>query len=373
LIGACSSTAPPTAIAPAQPQPFTAFATFAPTSPAIDRESVFTLSSEQQRAFLAYYHAAAQADLPGYKRVANYIEQFGYDFTYYEATLSATDTLDQGRGNCLSLAIATTALARLVGVEVQYQLVDTVPVYSLHGSIAFKQQHVKTFLHNPVEPQTDGSIIMRPAGVTVDYFPTGREIFAGNLAQDQFDALFYRNLAAQALVDEQHAESFALLQQALKLAPRDTQALTMMAILHRRSGHPQRAEAIYEYALELQPNDVNLLKNYRQLLIAEGRHAEAAALMEQLQFRTDTSPINWLIAANDAYREGEYRQALGLYNRAIETAPYLHNAYFGRARSYYQLEQPDAAARALRKAEEVATAESHKSLYQRKLQALSAH
>lgn len=372
LLGACASNDVSHQVSTSV-APYSDYALFTPVADIPDTTAIHTLDERQRTEFLSYFHDPQRADLSRHRRVADFITSFGEVFTFYDDTLTATNTFAQQRGNCLSLAILTTALAELVDVEVQFQQVESIPVYSLEGATALKQQHVRSFIYTPTTRAKVGSLILRPAGVTIDYFPSGDEVFVGNISRNQYLAMFYRNLAAEALVEQENDRSFALLQQSLLLAPEHPDGLNMMGVLHRRVGDTLRAEKIYLHAIAGNPDNVSLLKNYQLLLAAQAREQEAEQLGRQLLALEDPSPVNWLAAGNAAFDQGDYRQARALYKRASSLAPYMHDGYFGQARSSYMLGEIDQAERMLSRAREYATDDQRQRLYERKLSALTSH
>ena len=82
-------------------------------------DSAHALTARQQEDFLAFYRDPRIAHVPAHKRVYNFLEKVTNNFTYQDGTFTAAVTFDQRRGNCMSLAVLTTALAKPVDVPVQ--------------------------------------------------------------------------------------------------------------------------------------------------------------------------------------------------------------------------------------------------------------
>ncbi|MFT6900042.1 MAG: transglutaminase-like putative cysteine protease [Colwellia sp.] len=59
------------------------------------------------------------------------------NFTYYGETYNATTTMLLNKGNCMSLAILTTAYAKLLGLDFSYRNVYTLPIYSQKEDVIF--------------------------------------------------------------------------------------------------------------------------------------------------------------------------------------------------------------------------------------------
>jgi Tfp pilus assembly protein PilF len=213
--------------------------------------------------------------------------------------------------------------------------------------------------------------IRRP-GIRVDYFPSGSERFIGNLSRDQFTGMYYSNLAADAIAAGEYPSAFWLLNKSMEFAPQSAAAINMMAVVYRRVGDDRMAEEIYRLGIEHVPDKVSLLSNYRILLIDQGRMNEANEIGARLDRLGETNPFDWIHAAQQAYNEGHYREALKLFEKAAEVAPYLHESYFGMAKSYFELGDFQSAKSELTQAKERAYRESTRSLYEAKLMALES-
>ncbi|MDO8272303.1 MAG: tetratricopeptide repeat protein, partial [Gammaproteobacteria bacterium] len=74
--------------------------------------------------------------------------------------------------------------------------------------------------------------------------------------------------------------------------------------------------------------------------------------------------------ARSAQNEGDFSRAIEYFQKALELAPYLHEAHFGVAMAYYELGALDSADHALRLAIDSTTRNSARKLYKGKLAAL---
>jgi len=338
----------------------------------VEANAIFQLTHEQQRHFLRYFHDSLRWDVPANQSVFDYLESVTIDFTYDGETLTASETLERGKGNCLSLAILTTALAQLVDVEVGYQLTDSAPVFQSQGRVIYKGVHARSMLYDPEWAPENSMYMIRRPGIRVDYFPSGSERFIGNLSKGEFIGMYYSNLAADALAAGEYSSAFWLLNKSMEFAPDSAAAINMMAVVYRRVGDDRKAEEIYRLGIEHVPDKVSLLRNYRILLTEQGRMHEADEVGARLDRLGETNPFDWIHAAQQAYNEGRYREALTLFEKAAEVAPYLHESYFGMAKSYFELGDIESAESELKQAKERANRESTRSLYEAKLVALQS-
>lgn len=377
LIGACAllaacATAERAGSDEASPSLVFAAERFGDRPPVIEPADIFALTESQAQAFLEFFDDPTHRHLGAHERVMEYLDRVGDDFDFHSDTRTASAALETHEGNCLTLAILTTALADLAGVEVGYQLVDSAPVFELTGSVVSKGVHVRSILYDPswTPPTAGGFLSVRP-GIRVDYFPDGTERFAGNLSYPDYLAMYYSNVGGEALADGDLDTAFWYALESLAVSPDNVAALNTIAVVYRQAGDDAMAETVYRYGIDKAPRAVSLLRNYRILLTRQGRSAEADAIEARLSRLHDLNPFDWIVAGRQAYFEGEYREAIGHYRRAAEKAPYLHEAYHGMALAYLKLGDAERAETALRRALENSRRQATTSRYQAELAALA--
>ena len=173
-------------------------------------------------------------------------------------------TLSKKRqGNCLSLAILTTAVARLANVEVGYQLMDMRPVYSKQGQTIFTAQHVRSILYDPdYVSRTDSIVFMRPL-IIIDYFPSNRSSIKAMVSEEDFVSMYFRNKAADAIADRDYKKAFWLTNESLAFSPNNSHAINMLAVIYENMGFSQDAEKLYQYGLKYSDEELELLSNYK--------------------------------------------------------------------------------------------------------------
>lgn len=341
--------------------------------PAIPAASdLFALTDLQIEAFHAFMDAPEARQAGRHRRLYQYIDEFSRQFNYQDDTLVASTALATRSGNCLSLAILTTALAQAADIQIGYQLVSDAPVYEMDGQVVLKGVHVRSQLFDPAEMTPGMALLVNRARIVIDYFPTGRERFVANLSHEAFVAMYYRNIAAQALGDGDLGRAYWYAHESLRYAPDHEAAINTLAVVHRRGGDPQRAEALYRYGIERADNKLSLMKNYRVLLTGQGRVDEAREIERQLRLVEDPSPYHWLQLARDSYADGDYASAVRYYNRALDLAPYMHEGYVGMAQAHYEAGEFDAAQQAMGEAIRRTMRVSTREAYEHKLAALKA-
>ncbi len=347
---------------------------FGPRPEIIDASAIFAVSDAQRQAFLAYFHAPARQRTPPHERLYHYLVEATHGFDFHNDTFTAEKTLDSASGNCLSLAIVTTALADLIGVDVDYQLVDSTPVFERRGDVVIRGLHVRSIVYDPTWSRiSNASTTSRRPGIRFDYFPddTERVRLVGNLSEAAYVAMYYSNVAIESLVAGDINRAYWLLRESLQHDPRNATALNMLAVVYRRAGDEVTAEQIYQYAIDHLPEKASFLRNYVVLLTSQGRHAEIDQLRALLSNLEDDNPFSWVVAGRNAMSAGEYREAVRYFQRALEIAPYLHEAHAWSAIAYLHLGKRERAERALEQAVENAARKSTRALYETKLAAFN--
>lgn len=342
-----------------------------PPTDIIPVSEIYRLSDTQQKAFQDYFNHPSRQNTPAHKRVYEYLESSTINFGYQGATYTAEEAMRKTSGNCLSLAILTTALAQVAGVETGYQLIDSVPVFESQGNVVFRGRHVRTKLYEPLPQERKGLPPIRRGGLLVDYFAREGDRFVSNISDAEYHAMYYDNLASEAISRKDYNTAFWLLLKVIELTPDSSSAINSMAVVHRRAGYVDRAEEIYRYGIDHLSNKVSLLRNYRVLLAEQGRDDEAAAINARLAELDESNPFDWLHAGQEAYDNGDFRDAIAFYRKAVEIAPYLHESYAGMARAHYKLGDRTRARRELENAQKFSYEKSIQSLYQAKLMALA--
>lgn len=327
---------------------------------------IHRLSPAQEMEFFDYYDDPANLDVEPHLRLADFLFNNANNFLYENRTYSASEALSLGRGNCMSLAVVTTALASLANLDIQYQLIDSSPVFELKDTVANKGLHIRSLIFRP---QTEDDL-SPPSGVKIDYFPGEEGRFIGNVDYPQYIALYYRNIAAEALSEGNYNAAYWYSLESMIYEPLSPDALNMLAVTYKRVGSLAKAEEIYRYGIVHAENKLTLLKNYYILLNEMGREEEARAVNRRLTAMDDPSPVHWFNVARFSYETNDFNDAILFYSRAIEIAPYLHEAHLGIALSYYRLGNYEKAQAAFQQAMNNVNDVMTRERYETKLEAL---
>ncbi len=332
---------------------------------------VHGLTAKQQDHFLGYFSSPVRANVSSHQRVFDYLDMMTEGFSYRGDTYTASEALETESGNCLSLAILTTALADLAGVEIAYQLVDATPVFEVGNGIAKRSVHIRTRLLDPGWVDREGYLELSRPGIVVDYFPSQYDRFVGNVEPGEYFAMYYRNRAAEALERNDLSTAYWFLVHALELASKDTESITMLALVFDRAGATRESESAYRWGVRAYDVSPTLLRNFGRFLRDQGRAKEAAEIEAELARLNDHSPFQWIAAARSAYADQDYGAAIRMFRKSLEIAPYLHEAHFGLSLSYLQTGRYGAARESLSLALSNAHRASLRETYNAKLEALS--
>jgi len=342
---------------------------FGPRPDIISPEDLHALTPTQVADFNKFLRRPSIQTLEAHEQVAKYLNRVTEAFAYDEKTQPAHESLSTASGNCMSLAVLTTALAELADVEIGYQLVNSSPVFQWEGDLILKGQHLRSVLFRAsVEP---GTFTLLRSSIRIDYFPGGGSRYVRRVERPEYFSMYYNNLAADALADLDYNRAWWLLQESLQQQPDNLDALNVLALMYRRSGDADHAEKLFKAIIHENPEAVVILRNYRALLRSLDRTAEALEITRQLADLEDAHPVDWLQAGDAEFRDNNYAEAIRYFNKAAELAPYMHEAYLGLAQAYYALDKPRQTRRQLELAIENAHRSSTRSLYQAKLGALA--
>ena len=231
--------------------------------------------------------------------------------------------------------------------------------------------HLRTRLYDPTFiPDPVAGRLTRPF-IEVDYFPERGQRYGGQVAGDEVAAMYYVNLAGEALVDGDLSRSYWLLDAALTQAPDNPGALNSMAVLHRRAGDARTAEAIYGHLLAVHGDSLLPLGNLQNLLRDQGRLEEVAALDVRIRQLPVRDPYRLVEFGMQAYADGRLQDALEYYAQALDAAPYMHEIYWRQATVHHALGNQRHADALLQQARDMAPRVSDQNRYQAKRLALS--
>jgi Tfp pilus assembly protein PilF len=336
-------------------------------------DQIFALTDSQREDFERFFYSRKYSTTPANKRIYKYLQRYVKNYNYFNKTLTAQQSLSQAQGNCLSLAILTTALSKVAGVDTGYQLVESAPIFQKEGDIVISSQHVRSLLFAPKIELPEGVLQFNRAGVIIDYFPSAGSHVKRTVLETEFHAMYYRNTAADEIIHKNYDKAFWLLKEALALYPTDEHSINMMAVVHERKGLAYHADKLYKYGLKHSHDKLDLLRNYQKFLTKQNRFTEAKQIKAKLATMKNVNPFDWISLGHTAFSERKFSEAKRYYNKALKIAPYLHQGHMGVAKSEFKLGNINASKKSMLLAKKNAFELKLQDLYQTKLNALAKY
>jgi hypothetical protein len=115
----------------------------------ISEQAIFSLTPEQQKTFLLHFNEKVDTGLKAHQALNQVLEERLANFTYYGATYNATTAMQLNKGNCMSLAVLTTAYAKILKLDFSYRTVHTLPVFTKKEDVILSSSHLQTIIYDP--------------------------------------------------------------------------------------------------------------------------------------------------------------------------------------------------------------------------------
>jgi len=329
-----------------------------------------TLSEEQRREFLDWLKSPRRSERVPHRNLVDYLQERLAPVHFHDATLSASAALRRGEGNCMSLTLVTAALAELVGVQTQWRLNRSRPVYSAEGAVIYSSNHIQTRLYSPMVKSAPGRLTLAPRAAVVDFFTNGVQISGSRVTEPELAGLIYQNLAAEAFAAGDVGRAFWLAQEGLEHDRHNANLYNQLGLLHRRVGERNKAEEYLRFALDEFGDELVVLRNLYYFLLAEQRTSDALAIEKRIAELPDPDPYPLLELGDEALAQGDAGRALRLYEQARRKARHLHDPYGRIARAYLARGDLRAARSALTRGLDKAMREDVQQRYRSKLDRL---
>lgn len=275
------------------------------------------------------------------------LERRGLESLDYSGTTTRTvsQTFDERVGNCLSYTMLFVSLARAADLDADYQIVKTPPVWSTVNDQIIISDHINAVVRGAREYIVDFNLTQ----FKLDY--QRRKI-----DDEQVLALYYSNVGAEALIEEEYERSFVYLREAIRTNPDIPAPWANLGVLYSRLGRYEEAEAAYLHALEADPRDNSSLTNLAALYTATGNEAEAARYWDMIHRYQQRNPYYHYSQARQAYREERFEHALSAVTRAKRLARNVHEFHWLAGLAERALGREDRAERSFSRARKLAPA-----------------
>jgi Flp pilus assembly protein TadD len=331
------------------------------TSALVDEEAVLAVSAEMQ-GFLNAHVARTAGRVTRLRQLAYAIVGEGrFGLKYDETTRTASETFRTRRGNCLSFSNMFVAMARRVGLDVDYQEVDVPPDWSFKDDAFVLNRHVNV----RVDLGKDGEHVV---DFNMDDFRTTYD--RRTISDARALAHFYNNMAVERMQAGDTASALLYFRRATGHDPLFSPAWTNLGILYWRKGHPAHAEAAYLQALKADGGDLVAMSNLANLYERQGDQNRAAMYRNRVTDHRQRNPYYRFQLAREAFQAEDYDAAISHLNYAIRRKKNEDQFCFLLGMSYMKKGDAQAARRWLSRAEEVAATDALKRRYSSKIDIL---
>lgn len=291
--------------------------------------------------------------------------QLDYDA---ETTRTAAEAFDAKRGNCMSLVLMTAAFARHFHMPVRFNSVFLEESWTRSNGIFFVAGHVNISLARPLSTGRS-NIFGDPELLTIDFLPPdqvrghrGRVIDESTIL-----AMFLNNRAAEALTAGHVDDAYWWAREAIRTDSRWLSAYNTLAVLYRRKGLMDRAEATLRLVLDREPLNTQAMSNLILVLADTGRREEANAYGNQLAQIQPVPPYKFFDEGVAAMRAGEFAAARQLFRKEVARAAYVPEFHFWLGLANYGMGDMSAARGEIAKALENSATIKDREMYGAKL------
>lgn len=255
--------------------------------------------------------STATPDAASFRRLMQRMSRGGYAVGRYDpyANLSAPAAFAEKRGNCLTYTSLFIALAREVGFDASYQLVDVPPDYDSVNGMVVLNKHVNAHVDR----------VSGRGAVTVEFseeFASG--IHDRRVVDDEFAlALHYNNLAFSDGMAGDERGAFAYLRKAIELTPGNPDLWTNLGVFHARRGHFDHAISGYRLALQLDAHHGAAVRGLANAYGALGQPDKARFYQRRVAFSRARDAYAYYTLAQRAYQAERPSESLELLSEAI--------------------------------------------------------
>jgi Flp pilus assembly protein TadD len=223
-------------------------------------------------------------------------------------TKTAIETFEAGSGNCLSMTNLFIALARYSGLDANYHLVRARPEWNQAGNVLLWTQHINST-----------GVLRSGESYVLDFLP-GQRLFREEMetVSDQYAlAIFYNNLAAEAILRKHYTAAQGFLRTALALEPTISDVWNNMGATQSRLAKPDLAMASYQQAIHLDSYNNTAMSNLSRLYFAEGEETLGQYYLDRVLRYRLKNPYYRYANAQTALLDEDYEKAREELSAAI--------------------------------------------------------
>lgn len=289
---------------------------YQPSLVAVSRDELFRLDPE----LAALLARADIAHLPVPRRVDAMMKliygEGGRRFGYVAGqSTPAAETWRRRSGDCLSLTVLAFAAGRALGLQPQMQEVRAPAIFDRRAGFDHVNRHVNVMFPLPGFSARDE--MLQPRFVVIDFEPEYASRHRGQpLTEEAVLARFYNNLGVEALARGEAAGAYAHFKAAIAAEAGYAAPYANLAVLYRQRLLAADAERLLRRAIALSAQPDVPLATLHELLVEQGRTAEARAVAAQLREWQAADPYHWLALAIRHLEDGAPRDAIAALEHA---------------------------------------------------------
>ena len=319
---------------------------------------------DEMRAFVAENVDGTRAGRERMRRLLSAMIESGLMSLDYDdaKTKTARQTFHDRVGNCMSFTALFVALAREADLEVTFQTVEVPPIWYADSDLVILNNHV-----NALVKQNFGSRVVVDFNVTElkgDY--ETREV------SDEYAlALYYNNVAMDALRRGDLEQSFRLLKKSIETYPDIAGNWANLGVIYSRSDMDDYAIAAYHKALDLDANHRPSLTNLASIYQSRGDGEAAEYYARQVRRYQDQNPYFHYYNALAAYNNGNLEAAEARLARALDLKDTEHKFYQLQGLIAERLGDREMALESFEQALDLAVYSDSRRIYDNKISLLS--
>jgi tetratricopeptide (TPR) repeat protein len=300
-------------------------------------------------------------------------------------TRTAQETFDTGTANCLSFSNLFVAMARYVGLSVQYQEVSTPPNWRRAGEVLFFTRHIGALIDvydssgHPVhlDLRNADRIVFWTSAPNQYFFspsnldPFGNEInprFGRSIPDHRAFAQYYNNIGSQYLAEGDPPNAFRYFVKAIKVDPKLSFAWSNLGVVYGRNDQFEAAEAAYLQGMNVirRSDDttvLNIMNNMVNLYERSGDKEKVDFYLKEVESYRKRNPYYLYAMARTSYHEASYEESVKYFKAAIRRKDDDHLFYYGLALAYFRLGDSEGVEKNIDKAKYYAWDEGKKAYY----------
>jgi tetratricopeptide (TPR) repeat protein len=266
---------------------------------------------------------------------------FDYDDT---RTLSAEDAFSTRSGNCIGFANMMVALARASGLDASYQEILRRPEWTSRADTVLLVKHVNVVLTGPRKRYV---IDLSGEKIRAD---ADRRI----ISDEEARALYFNNLGAEALLDNELPLAHAYLVKAIDSAPDMADPWINLGVVYGRNEQMEAAKLSFQTALQINSRAYAAMANLYEVYMEMEDFNAAQILAPKVERYRKNNPYYLMQLSIEALEESRFEESISLLERAIKMKDDDHLLYFKLAKSLYLSGRISAAETSMDQARELA-------------------